>query len=77
LNDEEGEYYNIRIPPEDEADVERLRKKMQDMSSQKEKSKPKQRSSASLNTQHKDVVKGECLKKRKFWDFWVFYRMEF
>ncbi|KAI6177757.1 Protein kinase C [Aphelenchoides bicaudatus] len=43
LNEEEGEYYNIRIPPDDEAEVERLRKKMQDM--------------ASLNTQHKDVVK--------------------
>jgi len=57
LSAEEGEYYNIRIPPEDETEVEDLRKKMQDLNSQKEKFKPKQRSSASLNTQGKDVVK--------------------
>lgn len=31
LNDEEGEYYNIRIPPEDENEVERLRSKMQEL----------------------------------------------
>lgn len=31
LNEEEGEYYNIRIPPEDEQDIERLQKKMADL----------------------------------------------
>jgi hypothetical protein len=61
LNEEEGEYYNIRIPPDDDTEVERLRKKMQDMGAQKDKPKSKQRSSASLNTQHKDVVKGKYL----------------
>lgn len=62
LNDEEGEYYNIRIPPEDETEIERLRKQMLEMNSQKDKSKTKQRSSASLNSQHKDVVKGKEIK---------------
>jgi len=31
LNDEEGEYYNIRVPPEDEAEVEKLRSNMEKM----------------------------------------------
>lgn len=31
LNDEEGEYYNIRIPPEDEDEVEMLRSRMQEL----------------------------------------------
>ncbi|KAI6229340.1 Protein kinase C [Aphelenchoides besseyi] len=58
LSDEEGEYYNIRIPPEDETEVERLQKRMQDLNQQKDKPKPKQRSSTSLSSQqHKDVVK--------------------
>uniref|UniRef100_A0A914HW45 Protein kinase C n=1 Tax=Globodera rostochiensis TaxID=31243 RepID=A0A914HW45_GLORO len=35
LNDEEGEYYNIPIPPEDEQDIERLQKEMADMHGQR------------------------------------------
>jgi serine/threonine protein kinase len=31
LNAEEGEFYNIRIPPEDEEGLERLQKKMADL----------------------------------------------
>jgi serine/threonine protein kinase len=59
LNDEEGEYYNIQIPPEDEAEVEKLRKKMADLHSNKtDKSKSRQKSSASLTqSQRGDVVK--------------------
>lgn len=47
LNDEEGEYYNIRIPPEDEDEVERLRKNMEELHS-KTKLKLNNRSSSTL-----------------------------
>ena len=54
---EEGEFYNIKIPPEDEDEVESLRKKMQDMQSSREK-RPKNRSTNSLISQQtRDAIK--------------------
>uniref|UniRef100_A0A914KYK4 protein kinase C n=2 Tax=Meloidogyne incognita group TaxID=654580 RepID=A0A914KYK4_MELIC len=60
LNDEEGEYYNIRIPPENERDIEKLQKKMADLhstKSQKVNNKPhlansKQRASTDNNLEN-------------------------
>ncbi|KAL3112805.1 hypothetical protein niasHT_019779 [Heterodera trifolii] len=70
LNDEEGEYYNIPIPPEDEKDIEQLQKKMADLHGQRKgalgeegraKSVTKQRQSATTLEnrvqRHKEVVK--------------------
>lgn len=37
LNDEEGEFYNIRIPPEDEDEVEMLRRRMQELHQAKQR----------------------------------------
>lgn len=34
---EEGEYYNIGIPPEDEEEVERVRKKMKELDTSRDK----------------------------------------
>uniref|UniRef100_A0A914CA42 Protein kinase C n=1 Tax=Acrobeloides nanus TaxID=290746 RepID=A0A914CA42_9BILA len=57
LSAEEGEFYNIKIPPEDEDEVESLRKKMQDMQSSREK-RPKNRSTNSLISQQtRDAIK--------------------
>lgn len=36
LNHEEGEYYNIRIPPEDDDEVEMLRRHMQELQQTKQ-----------------------------------------
>uniref|UniRef100_A0AC34QCG9 Protein kinase C n=1 Tax=Panagrolaimus sp. JU765 TaxID=591449 RepID=A0AC34QCG9_9BILA len=58
LNDEEGEYYNIQIPPEDEDEVEKLRKKMADMQTNKDKTKqPRIKSASTLNNLQRDVIK--------------------
>lgn len=68
LNDEEGEYYNIRIPPEDEDEVECLRKKMEEMHS-KSKLKPTNRSSSALQTRTKsniDYGQKEVIKAADF-----------
>ncbi|CAD5222724.1 unnamed protein product [Bursaphelenchus xylophilus] len=60
LNDEEGEYYNIRIPPEDEGEVENLRKRMLELNSTQKS--PRQKSTVSMINKdgvsvNKDVVK--------------------
>ncbi|KAK0397641.1 hypothetical protein QR680_002201 [Steinernema hermaphroditum] len=58
LNSEEGEFYNIPIPPEDEDEVERLRKKMEEIQMAKERSrKEKPRQSMSTMSQNRDVIK--------------------
>lgn len=54
---EEGEYYNIPIPPEDEDEVEKLRKKMADIHTAKEKPKPRVKSAVVLNQSQRDVIK--------------------
>ncbi|KAI1731996.1 phorbol esters/diacylglycerol binding domain (C1 domain) domain-containing protein [Ditylenchus destructor] len=62
LNDEEGEYYNIRIPPEDEDEVEKLRRNMEELHPHKIKTKQLRSSSAlsqtkGLQSPQKEVVK--------------------
>lgn len=60
LSAEEGEFYNIRIPPEDEDEVESLRKKMLELSSTQKKKSNSQKSISTniiLNNSNKDVVK--------------------
>uniref|UniRef100_A0A915A8Y9 Protein kinase C n=2 Tax=Parascaris univalens TaxID=6257 RepID=A0A915A8Y9_PARUN len=57
LNAEEGEYYNIGIPPEDEEEVERVRKKMKELNTYCDKEKPKQKEFPKTWQQQCDVIK--------------------
>uniref|UniRef100_F1KWE3 Protein kinase C n=1 Tax=Ascaris suum TaxID=6253 RepID=F1KWE3_ASCSU len=57
LNAEEGEYYNIGIPPEDEEEVERVRKKMKELDTSRDKEKPKQKECPKTWQQQRDVIK--------------------
>lgn len=68
LNDEEGEYYNIRIPPEDENEVERLRKNMEELHS-KNKLVSLNQSSFPLLNQIKTDIDFKVKEKIKPTDF--------
>ncbi|CAJ0561184.1 unnamed protein product, partial [Mesorhabditis spiculigera] len=57
LNEEEGEFYNIPIPPEDEEEFEKMRKKMEDCNSNREKTPPKPRDMTKSPTLKSDVIK--------------------
>ncbi|KHN76090.1 Protein kinase C-like 2 [Toxocara canis] len=57
LSAEEGEYYNIGIPPEDEEEVERMQKKMDEFNTSHNNEKPKEKEPPKTWQQQRDVIK--------------------